>query len=248
MENKLTVRIGQADVSIKEYRGQRVVTFKEIDECHGRPEGTARRNFNTNKKHLVEGTDYFERNSSEALKEYGIVAPNGLKLITESGYLMLVKSFTDDLAWDVQRQLVNSYFRKPAADPALKLQIQQERAHAMNLNAQFRILKFFTQHAEDKHVSDFAAKVFGASALETLTGIRPGEAQCGKLYTATEIANAAHTNKNRVGRVAKANGLQTEEYGIWALSKSQYGSKQVSAFQYNAAAREKLLELLGASA
>jgi len=26
---------------------------------------------------------------------------------------MLVKSFTDDLAWDVQRQLVNGYFRPP---------------------------------------------------------------------------------------------------------------------------------------
>ena len=32
-------------------------------------------------------------------------------LLTESGYLMLVKSFTDDIAWSVQRQLVNSYFR-----------------------------------------------------------------------------------------------------------------------------------------
>lgn len=26
---------------------------------------------------------------------------------------MLVKSFTDDLAWEVQRQLVKNYFRKP---------------------------------------------------------------------------------------------------------------------------------------
>lgn len=32
-------------------------------------------------------------------------------LITETGYLMLVKSFTDDLAWKVQRELVDSYFR-----------------------------------------------------------------------------------------------------------------------------------------
>lgn len=30
--------------------------------------------------------------------------------MTESGYLMLVKSFTDDLAWEVQRQLVKCYF------------------------------------------------------------------------------------------------------------------------------------------
>ncbi len=33
--------------------------------------------------------------------------PNNLvTLITETGYLMLVKSFTDDLAWKVQRELV----------------------------------------------------------------------------------------------------------------------------------------------
>ena len=52
--------------------------------------------------------------SYEAQAEYGITAPNGLTLITESGYLMLVKSFTDDLAWDVQRQLVKRYFaQKP---------------------------------------------------------------------------------------------------------------------------------------
>lgn len=41
----------------------------------------------------------------------GVTAPNGLILMTEAGYLMLVKSFTDDLAWSVQRQLVNGYFR-----------------------------------------------------------------------------------------------------------------------------------------
>lgn len=37
-------------------------------------------------------------------------APSGY-LITETGYLMLVKSFTDDLAWKVQRELVDTYFK-----------------------------------------------------------------------------------------------------------------------------------------
>lgn len=105
------IHIGNADISVKEYNGQRVVTFKDIDTAHSRPDGTARRNFNTNKKHLIEGEDYFVRNPYEAKEEFNIVAPNGLVLITEQGYLMLVKSFTDDLAWEVQRQLVNGYFR-----------------------------------------------------------------------------------------------------------------------------------------
>jgi len=68
-------------------------------------EGTAGRNFRDNRKHFIEGEDYFRRNSSQAKSEFGIVAPNGLVLVTEQGYLMLVKSFTDDLAWKVQRRL-----------------------------------------------------------------------------------------------------------------------------------------------
>ena len=39
------------------------------------------------------------------------VPPKGLTLVTESGYLMISKVFNDDIAWDVQRKLVNSYFR-----------------------------------------------------------------------------------------------------------------------------------------
>lgn len=105
------IHIGNSDIAIKEYKGKRVVTFKDIDTVHGRPDGTARRNFNTNKQHFIEGEDYFVRNSSEAKTEFDIAAPNGLVLITESGYLMLVKSFTDELAWDVQRQLVKAYFQ-----------------------------------------------------------------------------------------------------------------------------------------
>ena len=31
------------------------------------------------------------------------IPPKGLTVLTEMGYLMLVKSFTDDLAWKVQR-------------------------------------------------------------------------------------------------------------------------------------------------
>ena len=94
----------------KEFDGQMVVTLKDIDTLQQRPEGTAKRNFNQNKKYFIEGVDYFVRNSYEASNEYGIAAPNGLKLFTQTGYLMIVKSFTDDLSWAIQRELVNGYF------------------------------------------------------------------------------------------------------------------------------------------
>ena len=105
-------------MTIKEYKGQRVITFKDVDSVHNRPQGTSKRNFNTNRKYFIEGKDYIVRNSYEAKKEFKTVAPNGLTLLTESGYLMLVKSLTDDLAWKVQRELVNNYFRvKPHGEP-----------------------------------------------------------------------------------------------------------------------------------
>ena len=94
----------------------RVLTLAMIDKIHGRADGTSRRNFNDNKARLTEGEDFIVRNSYEA-KELGITAPNGLTLLTESGYLLLVKSFTDDLAWRIQKQLVQAYFR--AGDNAL---------------------------------------------------------------------------------------------------------------------------------
>lgn len=53
------VHIGNSDISVKEYDGRRVVTFKDIDMVHGRPEGTARKRFNNNKKRFIDGKDFF---------------------------------------------------------------------------------------------------------------------------------------------------------------------------------------------
>lgn len=119
-----TMMVAGKELAKKEYQGRRVVTFRDIDLVHERPEGTAKRNFNENKDKFIEGEDYFLIGKSQKwtdkvgtkfgvnLEEYGFnkFAPNGI-LVTETGYLMIVKSLTDDLAWKVQRELVSSYFR-----------------------------------------------------------------------------------------------------------------------------------------
>ena len=107
--NKL-IKINNQPLPIKEYNGQRVVTFKEIDAVHKRTPGTAGRNFRENRNRFIEGVDYYKLQIDE-IRRFGINSPNGGILLTESGYLMLAKSFNDDLAWQVQRELVNSYFR-----------------------------------------------------------------------------------------------------------------------------------------
>lgn len=107
------ININGVILPIREYKGKRVVTFKDIDTVHKRPEGTARKRFNDNRKHFIENVDYFKITPSEYRSELGdmdIRQNNLITIITESGYLMIVKSLTDDTAWDVQRKLVNVYF------------------------------------------------------------------------------------------------------------------------------------------
>ena len=154
-------------LSIKEYEGKRVVTFKDIDMCHKRPEGTARKRFNDNKKYFVEGEDYFNAQMSEK-RTLGFDIPNrGLTLITESGYYMLVKSFTDDLSWDVQRQLVNSYFKVERPQPVQQLS-PMEMIAAMANNAvemERRLKEAETKVAETSNKLEQALDVFANDTL-----------------------------------------------------------------------------------
>lgn len=114
MSNVITIE--NTEMQIREYNGQRVVTFKDIDMVHERPSGTAKRNFARNKKHFIESEDFFIVTKNDVgtnfVPTYGFneKASSGI-LLTETGYLMLVKSLKDDLSWQVQRQLVNAYFK-----------------------------------------------------------------------------------------------------------------------------------------
>lgn len=136
----LTKLINGHTIEAKEYNGKRVITFKDIDEVHERPSGTARRNFNKNKKHFIEGLDYFIIDQPYEIRTLGIERPQGgfpktVTLLTESGYLMTVKSLHDDLAWQVQRMLIETYFKAKEMQsenyddlsPMLRMFIQQER-------------------------------------------------------------------------------------------------------------------------
>lgn len=253
MNELKTVNINKTDITVKEYQGKRVVTLKDIDRCHSRPDGTAGRNFRVNKQHFIEGTDYFavELTNDEIRRQFGASKNAGrtITLITESGYLMLVKSFTDDLAWDVQRQLVNTYFKveQKTANDTLKMQIQQERSKAMLLNAQYRMLKLLMDKPELQKLSPVAVETLGNKAVESITGANLGEylPEVPKTYSATEVANAFGVTAAKVGKLANANGLKTDEYGITVMDKSRYSSKEVPNFRYNEKGKQAIGKLLG---
>jgi hypothetical protein len=117
MYDKNVVNIMGKAVERIEYKGQPVLTFRMVDELHERPSSTARQAFNRNRDKLIEEEDFFDVPYTEwsqipAVSEiYGSSHQhNSMIFLTESGYLMIVKPFGDDLAWKVQRALIRNYF------------------------------------------------------------------------------------------------------------------------------------------
>lgn len=138
MRNLITLHDNK--MPLVEYQGQRVVTFAMIDEAHQRPKGTASAAFRRHRTRFTLGKHYFEldaddirnglkatadvkRRQMEEKKTTGgtkvtqlldELFPSHTKsgiVVTEMGYLLLVKPFTDELSWQIQEQLIEAYFR-----------------------------------------------------------------------------------------------------------------------------------------
>lgn len=146
-----TVSISGTQLPYIEHNQTPVVTFAMIDAAHNRPSGTASRTYRKHREHFIEGDDMYliDSNGLDVLRRIypGLfpAAMTRIMLFTETGYLMLVKTFTDDIAWQVQRQLVKSYFRvkgamqPTAAEPIPTPIDHQQREQLTNTaNAVFR--------------------------------------------------------------------------------------------------------------
>ena len=237
------------EIKVKEYRGQRVVTFRDVDELHGRPQGTAGRNFSENKDKFIEGIDFFKL-TFEEMRCTNFVEranPQGLTLLTESGYLMLVKSFTDDLAWEVQRQLVNHYFRSKVLAAPKDSALRQAEIEARLRNAKTRQARLMKEMAEGfrDQLSPESIQLLLAGVTELLMGkaLLP-KPQIDVHFTATEIAEELGVSANKVGRLANKLNLKTSEYGKWVLDKAAHSDKQVRSFLYNEKGRAAIVDAL----
>lgn len=154
-----------------EVNGERVVTLSMIDKVHGRPDGTASRNFRENRARLTEGEDYYEVTQPDEIRRLGVVRPQGgypakVIAITEDGYLMLVKSLNDDLAWKVQKALVRAYFKKP------KLPVLPTRGPRLDVNREHRLtMKDQVTYAKMAGLTGNQALLAANRATTLLTGI-----------------------------------------------------------------------------
>ncbi|WP_418610202.1 ORF6N domain-containing protein [Gluconobacter cerinus] len=200
------VTINDRAVDVIEYADQRVVTLGMVDALHERPQGTARRNFNSNKSHLIEGEDYISVCADEIrtrkLMDLSPKAQSDITLLTESGYLMLVKSFTDDLAWSVQRQLVKQYFGSGVGGP-----IRVKSAPQPKLAGMGRTFTDMRRIAKLMKLDDAQAAIHASHAVERLHGVNPLE-----VMNIRRIESPAQKPFFTVSDLAKREGWQSAQW------------------------------------
>ncbi|CAI1174851.1 ORF6N domain [Serratia ficaria] len=146
-----TITIQNAQLPVIEYQSERVVTLAMVDAVHQRPDGTARRNFNEHRNRFIENEDFFVICADEIrMRNICPISPKAqgdVIFLTQQGYLMVTKPFKDDLAWQVQRQLVNGYFRQRQQQPKTQNEIIAAMALA-NVEQERRL-----NHVEDQVVA-----------------------------------------------------------------------------------------------
>ncbi|TGO03764.1 hypothetical protein PN36_00470 [Candidatus Thiomargarita nelsonii] len=197
------VAISGNDITRIVYKEQPVLTFRMIDELHQRPERTAQSRFSENKSRFIENEDYYvvEYSKKHVLRVFGIdVPPRGLIVLTQTGYAMLAKIFTDDLAWQIQRELVNKYFAPP---------LQSQMLEYARINKELMALFGIDGNMQTLALNNAMQKEFGVNLLETwdLNGLKSEQQQ--QTLTVSDIAKQLGIGTRKINPVLIEAGLQT---------------------------------------
>ena len=203
-------------------------------------------------KALIDHVDDEDKLNNETLSSLG---QRGGWLINESGMYSLILSsklegakrfkrwVTSEILPSIRKTGAYATDSAAAEYKARELRIKEMNAQARLINAETRRL---TVLQKGKGLSQVAVDTLAVKAVERVTGKDLGDylPQVEKTYSASEVGNALGITAAKVGRLANAHGLKTEEYGITVMDKSRYSSKEVASFRYNEKGKAKLREIL----
>lgn len=123
--------------------------------------------------------------------------------------------------------------------------LAKEIAEAKLNNSRARLSAQWLKLADRVEVPEFK-QICASYAGNVLAGheVLPLPVSGQRYMKAGEIGDVLGISANMVGKIAKAHGLKTEQYGKWFHDKSPHSNKEVDSFRYNDAAVGRFEEIL----
>ncbi|HBE9251088.1 toxin Bro [Clostridioides difficile] len=235
MSNNLMVFEGK-EVEVFEFEGQILFNPKHVAEC------LDIKNVNENLRNMNNKQVIKLTNSKISSTDFRKLHNTGENFLTESGvYKLIFKSrkeeaerfqdwVTDEVLPSIRK--TGTYSTKSKDESEIKYMNAQARLK----NARAREAKIYLELADkvsQAGIPEFA-QVMYSKTTELISGeaLIPLPKREKKTYSATEIGKILGISANKVGGLANAYNLKTDEYGIKVWDKAKYSDKQVPNFRY----------------
>ncbi|CCL36863.1 TPA: Bro-N domain-containing protein [Clostridioides difficile] len=192
-------------------------------------------------------SDALKRHVDDEDKGVGeIPTPGGnqnMKIINESGLYSLIlssklltaKKFKHWVTRDVLPSIrkTGTYSSKKSECSKDDSEIKYMNAQARLKNARAREAKIYLELADKVDIKEYK-QIMYSKTTELISGeaLIPLPKREKKTYSATEIGKILGISANKVGGLANAYNLKTDEYGIKVWDKAKYSDKQVPNFRY----------------
>lgn len=172
-------------------------------------------------------------------------------LLTRKGCEMVANKMTGQKGTVFTALYVNAFHAMeehikqelPDNDKAKRLEIQAINANARMMKAKAEQAKMLLEFAK-LNLSAESKTLLANEAGMIITGkqILPLP-KTEKTYSAGEVGTMLGVSANKIGRMANALGMKTDEYGMTVLDTAQNG-KQIPTFRYNQTGIDKLRDYL----
>lgn len=210
------VQIADTEVQQISYKGEPVVTFAMVDEIHQRADGTASRNFRDNRERFDEGRDFIELTADEIRRQslHDVFPPRTAKgiLLTERGYLKLVKPMQDDRAWEVQGEMIDCYFKVKHAALPPSTTVRLDKAREVRLTStqaeRFGRMMGLTGNALAVSVNQMTRALTGFDCMEAMGITYMSNPTNERMINPTEIGKAFNASPVKVNQMLCDGGFQ----------------------------------------
>ena len=229
MDNKII--IFNKEIEIKEYTDERVITAYDIAELHGRDVKVINQQFNNNRNKFVENEDYFiaKKNLIHGVMSFTLANKlQNLKeiiLFTYSGYLLLAKTFNDELSWKIQKELVKTYFKlRELKDRVESGELEIRTTQSKEINDKPTELQQYNLKRAELMIK--AAEMMADSKLKTKILAEASQILTDGRVMLFEDKPAQADINIRKGSLSATQiaEIMTEKYGLYKFSAGSVGS------------------------